>query len=146
VEEISEGGEGHIAELGTDLREDHSVAVWATRRLESGRVERVLHASQGLGGLGSSDEGHNVGVVLLRQHLLGGARVVLDATSTDNLALPEVGELQLGCQRVPRFTRGVPEAQFVGVFVKFVELGDLGDNIEVSRSTLDSIQLLLVVL
>lgn len=128
------------------MRKYDSVAVRPTRGLESSRVEGVLHASQGLSSFSSSDEGHNVGVVLLRQHLFGGAGVVLDATSTHNLTLSQVGELQLGGQGVPGFTRGVAKAQFVCVFVKFVELGDLCDNIEVSRCTLDSVQLLLVVL
>jgi len=146
VEQVSEGGEGHVAEFGADLGEDDGVAGGTTRRLESGGVEGVLHAGETLGSLGSGDEGHDVGVVLLGEHLLGGAGVVLDAASTDDLPLPEVGELQLGGQGVPGLTRGVTEAKFVGVFVKLVELSDLGDDIEVSRGTLSSVKLFVVVL
>lgn len=97
----------------------------------------MAYISESLGGLGATDEGHNVRVVLLHEHLLGRAGVMLYGADTDDLALTEVGELQLGSESVPAVTGRVTEAEFIGVFVEFMELGNTCDNIEISLDFFD---------
>jgi hypothetical protein len=136
VEKITKGGDWHVAVLVADLGKDNSVLARAGR-LKSISLECVAHIDETLGSLWSADEGHNVRVVLLRKHLLGWASIVLHGADTDDLALAEVGELQLGGKSVPAFTGGIFHAEFIGVFIKLVELGDLCDNIEITGGFLD---------
>lgn len=70
VEEVTERSEGHVTVLVVDLGEDNGVLAGAGG-LESVGLEGVTHISKSLGSLGATNEGHNVRVVLLGEHLLG---------------------------------------------------------------------------
>jgi len=100
----------------------------------------VTYIGESLSSLGATDEGHNVRVVLLHEHLLGRAGVMLYGADTDDLTLSQVRELQLGSESVPAVTRGVTEAKFIGVFVELMELGNTCDNIEISGDFLDVVE------
>jgi hypothetical protein len=65
---------------------------------------------------------------------------MLGRAYTDNLSLTEVGELQLGGKSVEAITRGVTEAELVGVFVELMELGNARDNIEISGLSLGLVE------
>jgi hypothetical protein len=65
---------------------------------------------------------------------------MLGRAYTDNLSLTEVGELQLGGKSVEAITRGVTEAELVGVFVELMELSNARDNIEISGLSLGLVE------
>lgn len=141
VEEVVEGGDGHVGVLLVNARDVDSLH--GDGSLEGTEVGLAVFGDLAdVGGkAGSSDEGHDVGVVREGQDVLvGGSLVVGGGADSHGLSSAEVGELELEGKGVPGITGSISEAEFVGVLVHLVDAHDLGDDIEVTGLVLGSLE------
>ena len=101
--------------------------------LEGSSLVLVLVLNLGEGGseLGRSNEGHDVRVVLEDEDLLGRGLIISGRSNSNNRSLSDVWEFQLKSKSVESLTGVVSELEFVGVLIKFENLLNLGNDIEV---------------
>ena len=139
VEEVIQSGHWERLVLLVNLSEDD----WSRGVLEGGLlVSSVIGhlLSHGAGKLGGVDESHDVGVVLEHEHLLLASLVVSAGSDFDDGALLEVRELDLESKGVVGGARGVLELQLVGVLIEGEDSENLGNNVEVARGFLGSLE------
>ena len=133
VEEISEGGKGHVGEFTGDGGDNDSSGGIGTGKvgLVGGLVLSGVNLGEAGGSLGSTDEGADVGVVALAEDVLVSGLVGGDGSDVDGLSVSEVGELQLGAEGVPGVTGVISKSELVGVFIELVDLSDFSLDIKV---------------
>lgn len=146
MEEIVKGGVGKVSVLLLDLGDGDSVGrnILSEGSLLSGPV--IGDLGNGGSEAGGTNEGHNVGVMGKGKNGFLGSLVPGGRSDSDGLSSSQVGELKLEGKSVPGFTGGVLKLELVGVFVKFVNVNDLGNNIEVVGVSLDLVEGLVHVL
>merc|ERR1719329_1825426 len=131
MEQIVESGKRQGLVLLVNLGEDDGVG---GAGLEAGLLIGAVVVNLGgkvVGELGGVDEGHDVGVVLEDEDLLGGGLVVGAGADLDNAALGDVGELDLESKSVEGGTGAVLKLELVGVVIELEDVEDLGDDVEV---------------
>ena len=131
VEEVSERGGRHVGEFTSNFGDNNGVGGVVTS--EVGLVGSVIVGDLGEvgSGLGSSNEGADVGVVALAEDVLITGVVGGNRSDVDGVSGSEVGELQLGAESVPGVTGVISKSDFVGVFIELVDLGDSSLDIKV---------------
>jgi len=131
VEEVSERGGLHVGEFGSNFGDNDGVGGVVSSKV--GLVGSVIVGDLGEvgSGLGSSDEGADVGVMALAEDVLVTGVVGGNRSDVDGVSASEVGELQLGAESVPGVTGVVSKSDFVGVFIELVDLGDSSLDIKV---------------
>lgn len=85
-------------------------------------------------------ESKNVGEMAQLKDFLGRSLINSGGSDSDDVSGSDVRELELEGKSVPCGCTAVSKSKFIGVFVHFVDVGDLSKNIEVSFLALDFVQ------